>query len=99
MVSIVTNEIAENIARNYKLRDREYDSDVTISDIDDIGRYRYWFNTKCFEKNHEEQATKYAIKRLSATSLAQAPQGDNGVTVKIKTVNNDLGRMHYLLYI
>lgn len=95
MVSIVTNEIAENVARNYKLRDREYDSEVTISDIDDIGRYRYLFNTKSFEKNHEEQATKYAIKRLSATSLAQTPQGDNGVTVKIKTVTNDLGRMHY----
>lgn len=95
MVSIVTNEIAENISRNFKLRDREYDSDVTISDIEDVGRYRYWLNTKSFEKNHEKQATKYAIKRLSGTSLAQAPKGDSGVTVEIKTVTNDIGRKHY----
>lgn len=76
MVSIVTNEIAQNLARNYKIRDREYDSNLTTSAI-------------------EEQATKYAIKRLFGTSLAQAPKVDSGVTVKIKTVTNDLGHMHY----
>lgn len=92
MISIVTNEIAEEVAQTYKLRNVTYNSTVTLSDISGVGKYRYLFFTSSFESKNKAKAYSFADMRLSKTSLAQE---EGGLTVDIETVVDDIGRRHY----
>ncbi len=94
VVTIVANEIAEEVSQTYKLRDVEDSSDLTAEDIEGIGKYRYLFFSSSFNEASETKLFTAADVRLSQTSLADSAQDLN---VEVETVVDDIGRRHYVV--
>ena len=92
MVGIVTNEVAEEVAQTYKLKNVTDNSTLTSNDISGVGKYRYILNVSSLESTNEAKAYSFVDMRLSKTSLAKE---DGGMTVNIETVVDDIGRRHY----
>ena len=92
MVDIVTNEIAEEVVMTYKFRDVDDCADISLSDVQNIGRYRYFLFAGQYDSANEAKGTTLANVRLSKTSLAQS---NSAPKVEIEKVGDDLGRMHY----
>lgn len=94
MVTVVTNEIAEEVAQTYKLRNASDSSSVTPTDISGIGKYRYLFFASSFNSKNEAKAVSLANVRLTKTSLAEE---DGTLYVDVETVVDDIGRRHYVV--
>ena len=92
IVSIVANDIAEEIAQTYKLRNVEDDGMVLVTDISGIGKYRYFLFSDSFNSKNEIKGRNLGNVRLSKTSLAKKV-GD--LSVDVETVVDDIGRRHY----
>lgn len=92
MVTVVTNEVAATVAETYKLPNVENSANITLSDVQHTGLFRYLFNGKRYVKANENKATRYANARITKTSLAAIKRGP---TVSISAINDDVGRYHY----
>ena len=92
MLHIVANEIAEDIVMTYKFKDVDDCSQIALSDVQNVGRYRYFLFSSRYDSANETKGNKLAKTRLSKTSLAESK---GAPTVKIDKVGDDLGRMHY----
>lgn len=92
IVTVVANEIAEEISQTYKLRNVQDSSSLSSSDISGIGKYRYLFFTKSFDSKNKAKAQNLADIRLTQTSLAKK---EGNLSVDVNTVVDDIGRRHY----
>lgn len=92
VVTIVANEVAEEVAQTYKLRNVTDSSTVTSSDISGIGKYRYLFFSDSFNTKNEAKLTTLANVRLTKTSLNEM---DGRIKINVETVVDDIGRRHY----
>lgn len=92
MVTVVTNEVASEVAQNYKLIEVQDDGEVKRGDIISVGKYRYSVFRNKFEEANEETASKYAVKRLGLTSMSP---NEGRPEVLIETVVDDIGKRHY----
>lgn len=92
VVTIVTNEVAEEVSQTYKLRNVADSSAVTSSDISGIGKYRYLFFADSFNSKNEVKIKNLANVRLLKTSLAQE---EGNLSVNVETIVDDIGRRHY----
>ena len=91
VVTIVANEVAEEVAQTYKLRNVTDSSTVTSSDISGIGKYRYLFFSDSFNTKNEAKLTTLANVRLTKTSLNEM---DGRIKINVETVVDDIGRRH-----
>lgn len=94
VVGIVANDIAEEISRSYKFRNITDDSSIDVTDISGIGKYRYFIFSNSFKSNNETKAYNLANTRLSKNSFAKR---NGGLSVKLDTVVDDIGRRHYVV--
>jgi hypothetical protein len=93
MMGIVCNQAAEEIAVTYKLKDVPDSSSVTLNDVTEVGKHRYWFfRIGEFKSANESKLSVYAQSRLTLTSLAI---DNGGYDVSVDRVADDLGRTHY----
>ena len=93
MVGIVANQAAEEIAVTYKLQNVPDSSSVTLEDVTEVGKYRYWSShIGDFESANESKLSIYAQSRLTQTSLAI---DNGGYDVSVERVADDIGRAHY----
>lgn len=92
MVNVVTNEVANEVAQNYKLRYVADSADVTQEDVVTVGKYRYLLFESSFKNAKRATVQRYTTSRLAKTSLAM---GDSAPKVTIETVKDDIGRRHY----
>lgn len=92
LVTIVANDVAEEVSQTYKLRNVADSSSVSLSDISGVGKYRYLFFADSFESRNEAKALTIANARLTKTSLAEA---EGSLNVNVETVVDDIGRRHY----
>lgn len=92
MVTVVANEVAEEVSQTYKLRNVTDSSSVSEADVSSVGKYRYLFFADRFETKNETKAKNLANVRLSKTSLAE---DEGAVHVDVKAVVDDIGRRHY----
>ncbi len=92
MVTIVANEVAEEIAQTYKLKNVSDSSMLTSSDISGIGKYRYFFFESRFQSKNEAKAYSFVDMRLSKTALAEKK---GNLRIDIETIIDDIGRRHY----
>lgn len=94
VVSIVANQVAEEVAQSYKFRDVRDATVLSNADIKNLGHYRYLFsNASSLKTRNESKAQVLANSRLPETSLAKATGG--GAKVTIDRVTSDIGRCHY----
>ena len=94
VVSIVANQVAEEVAQSYKFRDVKDATALSDSDVKNLGHYRYLFsNASSLHSKNETKAQVLANSRLPETSLAKANGG--GAKVEIERVTSDIGRCHY----
>lgn len=92
LVSVVANEVAEEMSKTYKLRDVEKSSDITRDDLGTVGKYRYLFFSTSYESKNTMKAYSLANAHLTQASLAKE---DGRLHVEVKTVSDDIGRRHY----
>lgn len=92
VVTVVANEVAEEVSQTYKLRNVSDSASVTAADISGIGKYRYLFFTDSFNSRNEAKAESLATVRLSKGALAKE---DGNLSVDVETVTDDIGRRHY----
>lgn len=92
LVDVVTNEVATEVAQNYKLRNVSDSSNITKEDVISVGFYRYLLFEKSFTQAKKATVQKYANSRLSKTSLEQ---GRKAPVVEIERMGDDIGRRHY----
>lgn len=95
IVTIVANEIAEEVTQTYKLRNVADSSSISLSDISGVGKYRYLFFKHSFHSKNKEKVNTLANVRLTKTSLAQQEDELDGLSMNIETVVDDIGRRHY----
>lgn len=96
VVSIVANQVAEEIAQSYKFRDVKDATNLSVSDVENLGHYRYLFsNASSLLAKNETKAQVLANSRLPETSLAKANGG--GAKVEIERITSDVGRCHYAI--
>lgn len=91
-VTIVANEIAEEVSQTYKLRNVTDSSSILPEDISGIGKYRYLFFADDFNSKNEIKAITLANVRLTKTALAEE---EGNLSVNVETVVDDIGRRHY----
>ena len=92
MVDIIANEIAEEVVMTYKFRDVNDCADISLMDVQNVGRYRYILFAGQYDSANEAKGTTLANIRLSKTSLAQS---NSAPKVEIEKIGDDVGRMHY----
>lgn len=92
LVTVVANEVAQEISQTYKYRNVRDDSAISKADIEGVGMYRYLFFEDSFISSNENKAKNLANIRLSKTSLAK---DEGNLTVEVDTVIDDIGRRHY----
>ncbi len=90
MFSIVADQVAEEVVMTYKLENVKTCNEVTLSDVEDIGKYRYFGSG--LRNASLENAEEMADERLDKTSFAQE---DGDMTVELEPFTDDLGRRHY----
>lgn len=92
VLSIVANEIAEEVVMTYKYKDVDDCSEITVDKVKNVGRYRNLLFASQYESSNEEKGTALANIRLSKTALAKEV---NAPVVEIERVGDDVGRIHY----
>ena len=92
MMSIVANQVAEEIAVTYKLRDVANSSEVTEDAVTGVGKYRYLIYSDDFQSDNENKLSLMAQSRLTQTSLAV---DEGGYDVSVDRIADDIGRAHY----
>lgn len=92
MMTSVANEIAADIAKNYKLPTLDIgDNEPKIGDIESVKMYRLSFGVNKLENLHEERAEDYAEWRIKLATLGLNP-GD--VDVKCEIIRSGIGRAY-----
>ena len=92
VVGIVANEVAEEVVLNYKILGITDSSQVSQSGVEGVSYFRYLFGGNKYKTANESKGESIAGTRLTATDLNR----DKGsLDVKIKPVNDGLGRRHY----
>lgn len=94
MMGIVANQVAEEIAVTYKLRNVADSSSVTEADVYGVDKYRYFKYSDDFNSDNETKLSLLAQQRLTKTSLAI---DDGGYNVEVDRVPDDIGRAHYVI--
>lgn len=92
MLGIVTNEVAEEIVHIYKYENASDASNITKTDVGNVGNYRYLFFSTSYALRNETKAKNMVDSRLAQTSFAKRIGTAN---VDIEQIADDLGRMHY----
>ena len=92
MLTVVTNQVAEEITSTYKLRHVTDSTSINESDVSGVGKYRYWIFDNVFQNDNNSKARIFADLRLAKSSLAPS-QGD--LSVKVEPVGDSIGRRHY----
>lgn len=78
MMTSVANEIAADIAKNYKYADLDMGNDsLTLNDVNGTGMFRMSFGRNSLENAHENRAEEYANWRIPFASLGLNPQNIN----------------------
>ena len=92
MMTSVANEIAADIAKNYKFTDLDMGSNLlSLDDILETKMFRTTFNMNSYESAHKNRADKYANWRISLTSLGLNPQN---ITVDCEITRSGIGRAY-----
>ncbi len=92
IVTIIANEVAEDVSQTYKLRNVNDASTITVDDIEGIGKYRYLLFSNNFNSKNKQKAKNATKNRLTQTALAEN-KGD--LSIDIKPIVDDIGRRHY----
>ena len=92
MMSIVANQVAEEIAVTCKYSGAMDASSITRNDVVSLGLYRYSAFTDYGVFASEVKATKLAADRLALTTLAI---DKGGFDVSVTHYPDDMGRGHY----
>ena len=82
MVDIVANEIATEVVQTYKFKNVSDSSDISLTDVTSVGRYRYILFASQYDSANEAKGATLA-------------QTESMPTVQIEKVGDDVGRMHY----
>lgn len=91
VVTIVANDIAEEVGQTYKLQNAKDTSDVQYSDVYNVGKYRYLVFKNDFDKANDRKALVLACERLGVSSLAEAR---SPLYVNVDKISDDIGRFH-----
>lgn len=94
IICVVANGVAEEVSQTYKLRYVTDSSNVTVSDVTGVGKYRYLFFKWSFDSKNKVKAKTIATVRLSNSSLAKE---EGTMSVDVQTVVDDIGRRHYVV--
>lgn len=74
MMTSVANEVASDVARNYKFTDMEIGEDtITLDDVTKVAMFRTTFGKKEVEQKQAERAEAYAPWRVGLSSLGLNP--------------------------
>lgn len=92
VVGIVANEVAEEVVLNYKILGITDSSQVTKGKVEGVSYFRYLFGGKKYVTGNESKGESIAKTRLTKSDLNK---DKGGLDVKIKPVNDGLGRRHY----
>lgn len=92
VVSIVANEVAEDVSQTYKFYNAKGNGDITLDDYNSVGLYRYFFRNKKIKEANEEKCKNFMNIRLNKTSLSK---DDGSLYVNIELKRDDIGRHHY----
>lgn len=90
-VQVVANEMAEEVAQTYKLKEVEDSSSVTVNDIGRIGKYRFLLFANSFETASEAKAKTLTASRLTQTLFATE---EGTLSVDVERIPDDVGRYH-----
>ena len=93
VVTIVANELAEELSQTYKLKDVPNSNSVTEQHLSDIGRYRYGgAKAGKLQSRNCEKAESQGNGRIKQTSMAD---NETKLKVNVKMVVDDIGRHHF----
>lgn len=92
MMSSAANEMAADIAKNYKFDDLDIGSDsLTLDDVHGTKMFRMSFGMNSLKNVHENRAEDYANWRIPFTSLGLNPQNIN---VDCEITRSGIGRVY-----
>lgn len=92
MMTSVANEIAADVAKNYKMPTLAIgDNEPQVNDVESVKMYRLSFGLRTLESAHEERADSYADWRIELATLGINP-GD--VDVKCEIKRSGIGRAY-----
>lgn len=92
MMTTVANEIASDVARNYKFREMDMgNSTITLNDANSVKMFRMNFGKGSVERTHENRAEDYAKWRIAVATLG-LKSGDIDVDCTIK--GSGIGRAY-----
>ena len=92
MMTSVANEIAADVAKNYKFTDMEVGkSDITLDDTTSVKMFRMSFGKGGMEDDHEDRAEEYAEWRIG---LATMGINADDIDVDCEVTSSGIGRAY-----
>lgn len=92
MMNSAANEIAADIAKNFKFTDLDVGSEsLTLDDVNSAKMFRMSFSLNSLENAHENRAEDYANWRVPFTSLGLNPQS---IQVDCEITRSGIGRAY-----
>lgn len=92
MMNSVANEIAAEVAKNYKFTDLKMGTkDIELDDITEVKMFRMSFSKNKMEKEHQKRAEEYAKWRVNLATLGLNP---GEVEVECKVTSSGIGRAY-----
>ena len=92
MVGIVANDIAEEVVLTYKYKNVSDATEITLSDVQGVSKYRYSLFGSSHRKANQTKADNLLEKELDLTSLVSEKYKPK---VSIKEISDDVGRSHF----
>lgn len=92
MMTSVANEIAADVAKNYKYTDLDVGSNtLNENDVNSTKMFRMSFGIGKSERKHQERAENYVDYRIPLTSLGLNPEN---AEVNCKIIRSGIGRVY-----
>lgn len=92
MMTSVANEIAADVAKNYKYTDLDVGSNtLNENDVNSTKMFRMSFGIGKTERKHQERAENYVDYRIPLTSLGLNPEN---IDVECKITRSGIGRVY-----
>ena len=92
MMTSVANEIAADVAKNYKFTEMDIgDSTITLDDANSVKMFRMSFGKNSLERAHENRAEDYAEWRIGAATLGLDSED---IEVDCEVTSSGIGRAY-----
>ena len=90
MMTSVANEIAADVAKNYKFTEMDIgDSTISLDDANSVKMFRMSFGKNSLERAHEDRAEDYAEWRIGAATLGLDSED---IEVDCEVTSSGIGR-------